>query len=100
MTLTLSEGRSTKSLSDQEVKQLFEDLFLHYRKDFIKEEEMLSFFGKRGINIEDSKELVFLMYHAERVLKWVVASKDSNWKPAIFARFPEDLEEFLEEHKG
>jgi len=93
-------GRDVKSLSDQEVKKLFEDLFLHYRKDYIKEEEMLSFLKERGIDIEDRKELVFLMYHAEKVLRWVVAGNDSDWKPVIFARLPEDLEEFLEEHKG
>mgnify|MGYP001056358426 CR=1 FL=1 len=39
MDLTLSERRDIKSLSDQEVKQLFGDLFLYYKKDCMKEEE-------------------------------------------------------------
>ena len=98
--MTLSEGRDIKLLSDQEIKQLFEDLFVYYKKDYIKEEEMIEFFKRRGIKIRDRRELVFLMYDAERVMKWVVAGKDGNWKPALFAKSFQDLEEFLEKHKG
>jgi len=98
--LSSPEGRDIKSLSDRDVKRLFEDLLLHYKKDYIKEEEMLEFFEKRGIEIKDRRDLLLLMYHAERVLKSVVAAKDGRWRPAIFFKHPEDLEEFLEKHKS
>ncbi len=97
-TLALVKARDIKGPSDKDVRQLFEDLFLHYRKDYINEEEMLKFLKDRGIMIRDTRELAFLMYHAERVMKWVVAGKDGNWKPALFAKSPQDLEEFLEKY--
>jgi len=38
------------------------------------------------------------MFKAEKGAKWMVAGIGAGWKPMMFARSPQDLEEFLEKH--
>jgi len=90
--------REANLLSDEEAAHLFEKLFLHYRKKAISEEEMLDFFRQCGLRIGDRKELLLLMFKAEKGAKWMVAGIGAGWKPMMFARSPQDLEEFLEKH--
>ncbi len=91
--------RDTSSLSNDEVKKLFEELFLHYKKDVISEQEMLTFFKEQGIRIATRKELVLLTGRIEHIVEWMEPGVGRGWAPTIFAKTHEDLEEFLKEHE-
>lgn len=98
MSRSLVATKGSSSLSEEEAGRLFEKLFLHYRIDVISEREMLEFFEKLGIKIKDRKELLLLIYKAERNLKWTQAGVGLGWTPTVCAKSYQDLEEFLEKH--
>lgn len=81
-----------------EAGRLFEELFLHYKKDYIEEKEILDFLKSRGLVVKDREQLVLLMVKAEKAIKWITVGVGSGWNPVIFANTPEDLEDFLKEH--
>lgn len=90
---------SVESYSDAEAGRLFEELFLHYKKDYIEEQEMLDFFKSRGLEIKDREQLELLMYKAERAMGWITAGVGCGWKSIVFANTPQDLEQFLTKHR-
>ncbi|MGQ9515193.1 MAG: hypothetical protein ACUVTL_09150 [Thermoproteota archaeon] len=89
---------SVESYSDEEFGHLFEELFLHHKKEYIDEQEMLDFLKSRGLEIKDRERLVRLMFNAERAMEWITVGVGSGWKPVVFANTPEDFEEFLKEY--
>jgi len=90
---------SVESISEAEAGHLFEELFLHYRKDHIDEKEILDFLKSRNLIIKDRKQLTLLMFKAERAMGWITVGVGRGWLPVIFANTPEDLEDFLKAHK-
>lgn len=90
---------SVESYSDAEAGHLFEELFLHFKKDYIEEQEMLDFLKSKGLEIKDRQQLEILMYKAERAMGWITAGVGCDWKSAVFAKSPEDLERFLTKHR-
>jgi len=90
---------SVESISEAEAGRLFEELFLHYRKDHIEEKEMYDFFKSRGLVVKDREQLELLMYKAERALGWITAGVGRGWKSVVFANTPQDLERFLEKKR-
>ena len=89
---------SVESYTEAEAGRLFEELFLHYKKDYIEEKEILDFLKSRGLVVKDREQLVLLMVKAEREIGWITVGVGSGWNPVIFANTPEDLEDFLKEH--
>lgn len=87
---------SVESYSEEEAGHIFEELFLHYKKDYIEEQEMMDFFKSNGLDIKNRKQLEFLMYKAERALGWITAGVGRGWTSVVFANTPQDLESFLE----
>jgi hypothetical protein len=94
---------SVESYSEGEAGHLFEELFLHYKKDYIEEQEILDFLKSRGMKVKDREQLTRLMFRAERAMGWITVGvttvgAGSDWIPVIFAKRTEDLEDFLKEH--
>lgn len=90
---------SVDSISEAEAGHLFEELFLHYRKDYIEEKEIIDFLKSHNLIIKDRKQLVLLMVKAEKAIEWMTVGVGCGWIPVVFANTPEDLEEFLRKHK-
>ena len=86
---------SVESFTDEQAGELFEELFLHYKKEHIDEKEMYDFFMSRGLVVKDRKQLEFLMYKAERAMGWITAGVGRGWKSVVFANTPQDLDNFL-----
>jgi len=89
---------SVESISEVEAGHLFEELFLHYKKDYIEEKEILDFLKSRDLIVKDREQLTLLMFKAERAMGWITVGVGPGWLPVIFAKTPEDLEDFLKEH--
>lgn len=90
---------SVDSISEAEAGHLFEELFLHFKKEHIDEKEILDFLKSRNLIIKDRKQLVLLMVKAEKAIDWMTVGVGRGWIPVVFANTPEDLEEFLKKHK-
>jgi len=95
----LIDKMSVESISEAEAGHLFEELFLHYKKDHIDEKEILDFLKSRNLIITDRKQLVLLMVKAEKAIEWMTVGVGRGWIPVVFANTPEDLEDFLKNHK-
>jgi len=87
--------RAVRDLTDDEVAELFEKLFLHYRKDQILEAEMMDFFEKQGVRIENKKDLHMLLSIAEDKLDWLEGGIGPGWTPSAYVRDRYDLEDIV-----
>jgi len=90
---------SVETISEAEAGRLFEELFLHYKKDYINEKEILDFLRSRNLMVKDREQLELLMFKAERAMGWVTVGVGRDWHPVIFFNTPEDFEDFMKEHR-